>query len=330
MALVNLKDILTDARTNKYAVGAFNVVNLEFLEAILEAAVNKASPVILNIAEVHFKYVNIENITPAIINVAQRVEVPVTLNLDHGESLEAIMRAIRCGFTSIMFDGSKLPFEENIEKTTEVVKMCHSIGVSVEAELGHVGSAEASEEGSGDSDTSVYTDVNQAEEFVRRTRVDALAVAIGTAHGLYRGKPKLDFERLAQINERVGIPLVLHGGTGLSDEDFKKSISLGIAKINFFTGMSVNACDKVRKILENDPKFNNYPQLLKEGKDAIRKTVEEQMDIFMSSHICEKLNTLCPVCSGCIIKKEPGEKRIDKTELAKIITQVTLDVLSKS
>jgi len=330
MALVNLKDILADARLNKYAVGAFNVVNLEFLEAILEAAVNKASPVILNIAEVHFKYVNIENITPTIINVVQRVKVPVALNLDHGESLEAIMRAIRCGFTSIMFDGSKLPFEENVEKTAEVVKMCHAIGISVEGELGHVGSAEASEEGSGDSDVSVYTDVNQAEEFARRTRVDALAVAIGTAHGLYRGKPKLDFERLTQINERVGIPLVLHGGTGLSEEDFRKSISLGIAKINYFTGMSVNACESVRKVLEGDSKFNNYPQLLKDGKEAIRKTVEEQMDIFMSSHICEKMNTLCPVCSGCIIKRETEQKKIDKDELAKIITQITLDVLSKS
>ncbi len=330
MALMNLKDILADARQNKYAVGAFNVVNLEFLEAILEAAANKASPVILNIAEVHFKYVNIENIAPAIIAVAQKAEVPVVLNLDHGESLEAIMRAIRCGFTSIMFDGSKLPYEENIEKTAEVVRMCHSIGVSVEAELGHVGSADGSEEGSGGGDESVYTNVDQAEEFVRKTRVDALAVAIGTAHGLYKGTPKLDFERLAAINQRLGIPLVLHGGTGLAAEDFRKSISLGISKINFFTGMSVNACNKVREVLEKDPKFNNYPQLLKEGKEAVRKTVEEQMDIFMSSHICEQMNTLCPVCSGCIIKKDSDKKQIDRTELAKIITKVTYDFLSKS
>jgi fructose-bisphosphate aldolase class II len=324
MALVNLKDVLDNAYQRRYAVGSFNVVNMEFLEAIIEAAEAKKSPAILAIAEVHFKYVNLENITPAIKEVARRASVPLVLHLDHGESFEAIMRALRAGFTSIMFDGSTLPFEENVARTAEVVKMCHAIGVTVEAELGHVGGAEGAPGGDA-AHEALYTKVEQAVEFVKRTCVDALAVAIGTAHGLYRGTPRLDFHRLSQINEAVRIPLVLHGGTGLSVEDFRRAISLGVAKINFYTGMSVAACKTVRDTLESQPQCIDYPGLLKAGKEAIRRTVEEQMEIFMSANICDGVNPLCAVCSGCYVRKSAAE--LDNEQLIKKITEATVRAL---
>jgi fructose-bisphosphate aldolase class II len=324
MALVNLKDVLDDAYQRKYAVGSFNVVNMEFLEAIIEAAEAKKSPAILALAEVHFKYVNLENITPAIKEVARRASVPLVLHLDHGESFEAIMRALRAGFTSIMFDGSTLSLEENVTKTAEVVKMCHAVGVTVEAELGHVGGAEAGAGGE-PAVEALYTKVEEAVEFVRRTRVDALAVAIGTAHGLYRGKPRLDFERLAQLNDALRIPLVLHGGTGLTVEDFRRAIGLGVAKINFYTGMSVAACKSVREFLQSQPECVDYPGMLKAGKEAIRSVVEEQMDVFMSANICDGVNALCPVCSGCITKATaavPSDEHLIKT-----ITEATVRAL---
>ncbi len=327
MPLVNFKDVLDDAYRQKYAVGSFNVINMEFLEAIIEAAERKRSPVILSIAEVHFKYVTLENITPAIKYVAHRTSVPVVLHLDHGESFEAIMRALRAGFTSIMFDGSRLPFEQNLATTSEVVKMCHAVGVTVEAELGHIGGAEAQASTSKQASEELFTKVNEAEEFVRRTGVDALAVAVGTAHGLYQGKPQLDFERLDNLNRALKMPLVLHGGTGLSIEDFRKAISLGVAKINFYTGMAVAACEAVRQRLDKGFQCVDFPGLLSEAKDAVTRVVEEQMEIFMSANVCAKQNALCPICNGCGIVKAATPLAHD--DLVRKITQATLDALRK-
>ncbi len=327
MPLVNFKDVLNDAYRQKYAVGSFNVINMEFLEAIIEAAERKRSPVILSIAEVHFKYVTLENITPAIKYVAHRASVPVVLHLDHGESFEAIMRALRAGFTSIMFDGSRLPFEQNLATTSDVVKMCHAVGVTVEAELGHIGGAEAQASASKQVSEELFTKVNEAEEFVRRTGVDALAVAVGTAHGLYQGKPQLDFERLDKLNRTLKMPLVLHGGTGLSIEDFRKAISLGVAKINFYTGMVVAACEAVRQRLDKGLQCVDFPGLLSEAKDAVTRVVEEQMEIFMSANVCAKQNALCPICNGCGIVKAATPLAHD--DLVRKITQATLDALRK-
>ena len=299
MALVNLRDILADARTKKYAVGSFNVIDLVSLEAILEAAEELLSPVILAIAEVHFKYVNLENITPAIKQVARSSRIPAVLHLDHGESFEAVMRALRAGFTSIMFDGSKFDFEENVRRTAEIVKMCHAVGVTVEAELGHIGGAEGGSGGAVAPPEEFYTKVDEATQFVERTKVDALAVAIGTAHGLYKGKPVLDFARLDALNRALDIPLVLHGGTGLSVDDFHRCIDSGVAKINFYTGMSVAATDQIKEKLKTNPEYYDYPGLLLEAKAGIRKTVSEQMEIFRSKGICTPESTLCRVCSGC-------------------------------
>ncbi|MBN1902509.1 class II fructose-bisphosphate aldolase [Candidatus Sumerlaeota bacterium] len=334
MALVNLRDVLMDARKNRYAVGSFNVVDLISLEAILEAAVEKMSPVILSIAEVHFKYVNLENITPAIKDVAKRASIPAVLHLDHGESFQAVMRALRAGFTSIMFDGSKLSFKENIEKTAEVVQMCHAVGVSVEAELGHIGGAEGGSGGATAPPQEFYTKVDEAVDFVRNTGVDALAVAIGTAHGLYKGKPQLDFNRLSQLNDALGIPLVLHGGTGLSIEDFHECIDRGVGKINFYTGMSVAAMDKIKAKLRENPDFYDYPGALLEAKAGIRETVKKQLEIFRTSGICTPESNLCQICSGCgrtpdenpAIPQKGGD---DKEDMIQKIVDATMEALKR-
>ncbi|OQB22214.1 MAG: D-tagatose-1,6-bisphosphate aldolase subunit GatY [candidate division BRC1 bacterium ADurb.Bin183] len=336
MALVNLRDILADARANKYAVGSFNVVDLASLEAILEAAEFMQSPVILSIAEVHFKYVNLENITPAIKEVARRCSCPVALHLDHGESFEAIMRALRAGFTSIMFDGSKLAFDENIRQTAAIVKMCHAVGVTVEAELGHIGGAEGGSGGAVPPPEEFYTKVDEAVRFVKETKVDALAVAIGTAHGLYKGKPQLDFERLKALNAALNIPLVLHGGTGLSNDDFARCIENGVAKINFYTGMSVAATERIKDKLKSSPESYDYPGLLLEAKAGICRTVSEQIDIFRSKGMCAPDSSLCSFCSGCVIPRKihapvgapaPAAAASDGEALVKKIADAVIDVL---
>jgi fructose-bisphosphate aldolase class II len=283
MGLVNLKTIVDKASRDHYAVGAFNIIDLTFLEAIIEAAQQQNSPVILNIAEVHFPFVTLENLVPMIQIVAERTPVDIALNLDHGLTMEGIQRSIDLGFTSIMFDGSHLDFAENVRKTQRVVEMCRGKGISVEAELGAVGGAEGGELVSS-ADPARYTDVGQAREFVQETGIDALAVAIGNSHGRYKGEPCLDFDRLEAIRDAAGIPLVLHGGSGISDADFRRAISLGIAKINFFTGMSLAALSATREYLDQGSEaYNDYPQMISAVKAAVRRTVEAQMKVFGSA-----------------------------------------------
>jgi fructose-bisphosphate aldolase class II len=285
MPLLTLRDILAPAVRNQYAVGAFNVIHTEFLEAVVSAAERMKSPVILNLAEVHLQYMDIEVMAPAIIKRSHKAGVPIVLNLDHGVTYETVVQAVTCGFTSVMFDGSHLPYEENIAQTREVVKLCHAVNVSVEAELGAVGGSEGGEL-MGTVDPGMYTDPAQAEDFIRRTKVDALAVAIGNAHGKYRGAPKLDFERLDAIRMKAGIPLVLHGGSGIPEEDFRKAIGLGIAKINFFTGMAQAAIDTLKTaVMSKDVelKYNAYPDIMLQLQHNVSSVVAEQMNIFGSS-----------------------------------------------
>jgi len=283
MALITLKSILGKAYQKGYAVGAFNIVDLTFLEAIIMAAHRTASPVILNIAEVHFPFITMEHIVPVVQEIAKGEQFDIVLNLDHGLTFAAIERAIANGFTSIMFDGSHLEFEENIRQTCEVVRMCHAKNISVEAELGAVGGAEG---GGlvGSANPAKYTDVEQARQFVRETGVDALAVAIGNSHGRYKGPPQLDFDRLRAIRDETDIPLVLHGGSGISTVDFQRAISLGIAKINFFTGMSDAAIQTAKKYMgEIGAHYNDYPMMMNAVKDSVAKVVAEQMQIFGST-----------------------------------------------
>ncbi|TCL06401.1 MULTISPECIES: ketose 1,6-bisphosphate aldolase [Sodalis] len=283
MALISLADGLAHARQHGYAMGAFNVLDTHFLRAIFNAATRTRSPFIINIAEVHFKYIELESLVAAIKAEAARHAIPVVLNLDHGLHFDAVMQALRQGFTSVMFDGSSLDYEENIRQTSEVTRMCHAVGVSVEAELGAVGGDEG---GAlyGEADSSKFTDPARAREFVARTGIDALAVAIGNAHGAYKGEPKLDFQRLAAIGRQTGLPMVLHGGSGISDADFKQAISLGIHKINFYTGMSQAALAAItERMADRRAIYDEYAELLMAVEEGIAGVVAGQMQVFGSA-----------------------------------------------
>ena len=236
--LVTLNEVLKDARNNKYAVGLFNTVNLEMARGVLSAAEESRSPVIIGTAEVLLPYASLEDLAPMLISLARKATVPVVLHFDHGLTPECIYKAIELGFTSVMYDCSTKSFEKNCESVAELVKYAHSRGVTVEAELGHVGANDSSAEGEGLQDHSIYTEPSEAKLYCEETGVDALAVAIGTLHGAYKSKPKLDFERLAEIAGMVDVPLVLHGGSGLSDDDFRRVIANGISKVNIFTDIN--------------------------------------------------------------------------------------------
>lgn len=280
MALVSLRELVTDASRRGYAVGSFNVVNMDTLQAILQAAEENGSPVILSVAEGHFHFVDLDEFSPVILKAAEKARVPVAVHLDHGQTFPAIVKALRSGFTSVMFDGSLLSLEENITQTREITRMAHAVGVSVEAELGHVTGGEG-DASPGVADPSLYTDPKEAAIFVQKTEVDALAVAVGTVHGIYKGKPELDIPRLARIREATQVPLVLHGGSGLSDADFQAAIANGIAKINVYTDMSQRAMQKIRSV-DTLPQETGFPEFMCLVKEAMQEAVTEKMQIFGS------------------------------------------------
>jgi fructose-bisphosphate aldolase, class II len=298
MALINLKDLLANARQNNYAVGAFNVTNLGFIDTLIDAAVEQRSPIIIQIAEVHLKYVDLEEIAPIIISAAKKVDIPICFHLDHGQSLKTVMRAIRAGFTSVMFDGSALPFADNIKATKEVVRIAESVNVSVEAEIGHVGGEAIGEVApvSHAANKELFTKVEEATTFVKETSVDALAIAIGNVHGFYKGDPNLDFDRLAAIKQAVSTPLVLHGGSGISDADFRKAVSLGICKINFYTEMSAGAVTSLRKYLADKPDVTSLPDVIARGFDEVKNIVKNRLEVFGSKGMCAPEKTLCLSC----------------------------------
>lgn len=271
--LVTLKEILQDAEQRKYGVGLFNMLNLEMARGIIEAAEEEQSPLILGVAEVHLPLIPFEYASLIMNYIANKATVPVCLHFDHGVSYSAIMEAIRSGFTSVMYDGSSLPFDENIANTAEISRVAHSLGVSVEAELGHVGGGEG---GTDDGIEEMYTNVSQVNEFIDRADIDALAVAIGTAHGPYKKKPKLDIERLAQIYNVSDKPLVLHGGSGLSDDDFRNTIKNGIRKVNICTEMCIAAREAYLASA-------NHEILFDDAKNAVKNVVKQKMQLFGSS-----------------------------------------------
>ncbi|ECK5632788.1 ketose 1,6-bisphosphate aldolase [Salmonella enterica] len=276
--------MLQKAKKEQFAVGAFNAIDNHFVDAIFAAANQNNSPIIINFAEVHSRLVSLEEMADYVCFKAQRVNIPVTLNLDHGLTLSTVNRAISSGFTSIMFDGSHLDYEDNVRLTTEVVNMCQELNISVEGELGAVGGDEGGAL-DGSADIALYTDVDLAHDFVSRTGINALAVAIGNSHGRYKGDPKLDFARLDALARCVDVPLVLHGGSGLSTHDFQQAIELGIAKINFYTGMSQVALHTLETRLHDTAlsnKYDHYLLLMKEVESAVSTTVTEQMTIFGS------------------------------------------------
>jgi len=283
MPLMKLKEVLQSATAGKYAVGAFNTFNEDFTDAIISAAEENRSPVIVSFSETQLGYVDLECLAAVVKLKADRAGVPVVLNLDHGLTFETVQKSVEYGFTSIMFDGSGLDFSENVAQTAEVVKLCKPLGISVEAELGAVGGDEG---GAlvGEPDPSLYTDPRQAAEFVETTRIDALAVAIGNAHGRYRGEPVLDFDRLAELRDAVPVPLVLHGGSGISDDDFRRAISLGIAKINYCTGMLLGAIEETSVAVKDcGDKYNDYLDVLARVKKRVSTIAAGRMEVFGST-----------------------------------------------
>jgi fructose-bisphosphate aldolase, class II len=279
MSLVNLKEILIDASLRNYAVGMFDVVGSESLKAIISGAEECKSPVIIALAEVHLPYAPLELLAPMMVDAAKRSKVPVAVHLDHGLKYETIIKTMYYGFSSVMFDGSILDYEDNLDGTKEIVKAAKTLGVSVEAELGHVGGGEAGEE---DNYGMCYTEPEKAADFVQRTGIDALAVAIGTVHGEYVKKPCLDLNRLSEIHSKVSVPLVLHGGSGLSDDDFHECINRGIRKINIFTDMSYAATEGVRKLLTQKKKFHCF-EVSEVAEKSMKEVVVEKINLFGSN-----------------------------------------------
>ena len=237
MALVDMKAMLRHAYEHGYAVGGFDVVDLSFLAGIVQAAEHCQAPVILSLAESHFAHYDLASLMPAVEAAAKRASVPVAIHLDHGASLDSAINAIRLGCNGVMVDASEEDLETNIARTCQVVEMAHGCGVPVEGELGYV-------PGNGSEDARLhpgefaYTEVDTAVDYVARTGVDMLAVSVGTVHGRMQGRPELDFARLHAINEALGLPLVIHGGTGLSEEQFRGLIGRGVAKINYYTALA--------------------------------------------------------------------------------------------
>ena len=276
--LVNLKEILAIAEERKCAVGAFNTPNLECLIAVIDAAEKLGTPVIISHAELHENISPLEKIGPVMVQAAEKAGVPVCVQLDHGETLDYIERSLEIGFTGIMYDGSLLPYEENLMNTKKAVAMARSFNAGVEAELGAMPSREGVEAASG----PVYTDPAQAEKFCRETGIDALAPSFGTAHGIYKAKPMLDFERVRIISEKTGLPLVMHGGSGVSEDDFRRAIKAGIRKINYYTYMSNAGSRAVRELLaKEDVTF--FHDLAIAAQKAMQADAEKAMIVFMGT-----------------------------------------------
>ena len=273
--LVNLNEVLKKAQKGKYAVGLFNTTDTDMLQAVIEAAEESNSPVILGTAEVLLPYGELKLIAPSVIAAAKRAKVPVVVHYDHGLTFDRCIEALKLGFSSIMFDGSAKPYEQNIAETREMVKIAHAFGATVEGEIGHVGEA-AKED---NLLTDMYTTPEEAKAYLEATGVDALAVAIGSAHGVYKKKPMLNIERLKEISSAVKVPLVLHGGSGLSDDDFKNTIRNGIAKVNIFTDLCLAG---ERAMKDGEEKKIGYLETRNLKVDYIKEAVKHKMALFGS------------------------------------------------
>jgi len=276
--LVSGKELFQAAKQGGYAVGAFNVNNMEIVQAILEAAEEEKSPVFLQASQGAIKYAGIEYIVALARTEAEKAKVPVALNLDHGTSFTQVVQCIRHGFTAVMIDGSKYPFEENIAITQKVIEIAHPCGVSVEAELGKIGGTE--DDITVSDAEAAFTDPQEAAEFVERTKVDALAIAIGTAHGVYKGEPKLDFARLEKIRNAVDIPLVLHGASGVPEDAIRKAVPLGICKINIDTELRQAFTKGVQQVVLNNPKEYDPRKLLGPAREEMKQVVKAKMRLF--------------------------------------------------
>jgi fructose-bisphosphate aldolase class II len=275
MPLVKMKTLLENAENKKIGSGAFSIANMEMIRGAIKAAEEMQTPIILQIAEVRLNYSPLHMIGPMMVAAAKQSKVDVAVHLDHGLTLETVKQALEIGFTSVMLDASTLPFEQNIEKTKSVVELAKKYGATVEAELGLVG---GSEDGSSDHGIRC-TDPQDAKVFAENTGIDALAVAIGNAHGNYPVAPKLAFDILEQIKNNVSIPLVLHGGSGITDKDFQKAISLGIKKVNIATASFNSLTNKVEEYIKSEGK-HNYFDLNSSMTEGTYQNVKKHIKVF--------------------------------------------------
>lgn len=275
MSLVRMQDVLGKAQKERYAVGAFNAENMEMVQAIVDAAQELNSPVIIQTTPSTIAYADVDMFYGITAAAAKKVSVPVVLHLDHGNSFDLCEAAVRAGYTSVMIDGSKLSFEENVLLSQKVADVGRAFGVDVEAELGTVGGKEDSHVVS-DKD-ALYTNPLQAKEFVERTKIQSLAVAIGTAHGFYKGEPKLDFERLQEIRKMVDIPLVLHGASGVPDKAVREAIVYGISKVNVATELRVAYTEGVKSVLKQDEAVYDPKKYQAAGRQKVKEAVKEKI-----------------------------------------------------
>ena len=276
--LVNMNDILLPAQKNGYGVGFFNAVNMEMARAVIETAEALQMPVMVGTAEILLPAMDLAHVASYLIPLAKKASVPVCVHYDHGLTYERCMEAIELGFTSIMYDCSTEDYETNVRKVAEMVAICHAKGITVEGELGHVGDNEGA--GKLENPSDYYTDPAMAEDFVKRTGVESLAVAVGNAHGDYKFPPKLDFERISAIAKATGVPLVLHGGSGLSDEDFKLAVKRGVCKVNIFTDIDKAGKAGVEEGIAAGEK--TMMGLIPYEIRAMKKVVEEKIRLFAS------------------------------------------------
>lgn len=283
--LVTLREILQIAENRKIAVGAFNAANLESLQANVAAAEELKVPMILQFAQCHEEWIPLKLIGPLMVDFAKKASVPICVHLDHGETLDYLQQALEIGFTGIMYDGSTLPYGENLANTQEAVRMAVDYGAGVEAELGSMGRRESGAgDGSGAEDeTKIYTDPEQARDFVEQTGIDALACSFGTTHGIYLKQPKLDFDVVRRVRELTGnIPVVMHGGSGVSSEDFRRAIEAGVRKINYFTYMDKAGGNATAQYLgslkEGEPIF--FSSVIEAAREGMKENVKAAMKVF--------------------------------------------------
>ena len=280
--LVNMNDVLLPAKKGQYAVGFFNAVNVEMARAIIETAEELQAPVMVGTAEVLLPAMPLERVAEYLIPMARKASVPVCVHYDHGLTFEKCMEALELGFTSVMYDCSTEAYEVNIDKVAEMVRICHAKGVTVEGELGHVGDNEGT--GKLENPEDYFTNPDTAADFVSRTGIDSLAVAVGNAHGDYKFPPKLDFDRIETISRKTGLPLVLHGGSGLSDSDFRTAVQRGICKVNIFTDIDKAGKAGIEEGLAAGA--TSMMGLIPYEIEAMKKVVRNKMELFGSVGRC--------------------------------------------
>lgn len=281
-----MKDLLAVGKEHQFAVPAFNICSFDMLKAIMEEVEANNAPVILEIHPDEIEYLG-DNFVATVREYAYRSKVPVVIHMDHGGTIKDVMRAIRNGYTSVMIDASRASYEENVALTTQVVELAHKVGVSVEAELGTIGNNGSAE---GGADTIIYTDPDQAEDFVSRTGIDTLAVAIGTAHGLYPKdkKPELNMPLLKELNKRLDIPFVLHGGSGNPDKEVNESVQYGVRKVNLSSDLKSVFFEEVRRVLVDNPAMYEPNQVYPSANEKVKEVVRHKLDILNTTGQADK------------------------------------------